>query len=601
LKLNAKPLSSASIASLFSALMTFVVYLPSLHNDFVTWDDSLYILGNEHIKKLNLTFIRWAFVDFHTGNWHPLTWISHALDYAVWGPNPFGHHLTSIIIHSINAFLVTLLAITLVEKHSGQERCESYERTSMPKIPVLITGIVTGLLFGIHPLHVESAVWISERKDVLYSFFFLLALLEYIRYASCIGVQDSDGEIHQRALRAYVSALLLFILAAISKAMSITFPVILIIVDWYPLRRLRTAEERGRAFFEKIPFILISLLLACIAIFAQSTAHAFPLEEYPIPLRFRVMNAAKSIMAYLIHMVLPRDLIPLYPHPFFGNPVFTSPQYIVPVIAVMSISVCSFLFVKRNKLWFAVWASYVVMLLPVLGLIQVGAQGMADRYTYLPSVGPFLVIGLATGWVGERIVAGGEKKTAWATLMIALCLIAILLSSVTIKQIHIWKNGVTLWGHELAVLNKQSSQSFFVYWTAYIGSGQAHVKNGSFENAVDDYSKAILIKRNAEIYQQRANAYIKMGKYEEAIEDITSAISMDPKSAVLYYNRGTAYAKHGSFSEAVDDLSKAISLSTVPNADYYRNRGIALKKLGRLKAGQSDLIVARKLRMRSQE
>jgi tetratricopeptide (TPR) repeat protein len=153
-----------------------------------------------------------------------------------------------------------------------------------------------------------------------------------------------------------------------------------------------------------------------------------------------------------------------------------------------------------------------------------------------------------------------------------------------------------LWGHELDILNKKASQDLFVVWTAHVGSGQAHMRNGSPEKAIDDYSKAILIKTDAEILQQRANSYAKLGRFEEAIQDITSAILMDPKSAILYYNRGTAYAKRGSFSEAIADLSKAISLSTEPNADYYMNRGNALKKLGRLDAGERDLIEAKTIK-----
>jgi tetratricopeptide (TPR) repeat protein len=187
--------------------------------------------------------------------------------------------------------------------------------------------------------------------------------------------------------------------------------------------------------------------------------------------------------------------------------------------------------------------------------------------------------------------------------MISLCMLAILVSSLTIKQIHLWKDGATLWGHELDILNKRASRDYFVILTAYAQSGLAHTVNGSYENAVDDFSKAILIKSDADLLQQRAIAFAKLGRLEEAIQDLTSAISMDPKSttlATLYYNRGTAYAKRGSFSEAIDDLSKAISLSTKPDADHYMNRGNALKKLGRFDEGERDLVEAKKIRMRNE-
>jgi len=597
MQLNIKPSSRPYAVSLLSALVTFIVYLPSLQNDFVTWDDTLYVLNNEHIKSLDLNFILWSLTDLHSGNWHPLTWVSHAFDYAVWGLNPFGHHLTSILFHALNTFLVTLLAVRLIETYRTNKYHGDHDGTSMSQTPVLLAGIVTGLLFGLHPLHVESVAWISERKDVLYAFFFLLALLQYIRYVSERDASSPSRGIHESAQRTYVSAFLLFFLAAISKPMAITFPVVLLILDWFPLQRLRTADGRRRAVLDKIPFIIISLVLAGIALFAQKTAHAFPLRLLPISLAMRIMNAAKALVEYLIHMVLPFDLMPLYPHPYWVDPVLTSPQYLLPAIAVVLISACSIILLKRQKLWFAVWTTYVIMLLPVLGIIQVGAQGMADRYTYLPSVGPFLIIGIAIGWTGERINASHVKKTARAALMIALCIFALLVSRATIKQIRIWKDGVTLWGHELDTLNKNGfTGHIFVIRQAYSGIGFAHMINGSYESAIDAFSQAIILKPDAEYHQQRAIAYAKLVRFEEAIQDFTMAISLDTKNAVLYYNRGTAYAKRGLFPEAVADLTKAISMSTVPNADYYMNRGNAFKKLGRLDEGERDVMEANRIK-----
>ncbi len=408
----------------------------------------------------------------------------------------------------------------------------------------------------------------------------------------------SSHDMHENARRSYMVAFYLFLLAAISKPMAITFPVVLLILDWFPLQRLQTSDGRRMAVVEKTPFIMVSLALAGMAFYAQKSAHAMP-EHFRIPLVMKIMNAVKALIDYLIHMVLPFDLMPFYPHPYWVDPVLTSPQYLLPALAVVLISICSIILIKKQPLWFAIWASYVIMLLPVLGIVQVGAHGMADRYTYLPSVGPFMVIGIATGWAAGRIVASGIKKSAWPSLIIAVGLFTVLVSSITIKQIQVWKNGITLWSHELDILEKTSSQDIFVIGTAYSGKGLAHMMSGSYEDAVDDYSKTILLIPNVEYHQERAIAYAKLGRLEEALQDFTSAISLDPTSASLYYNRGTAYAKRGSFSEAIDDLSKAISLSTEPNADYYLNRGNALKKLGRLDEGERDIIAARKLNRRS--
>jgi hypothetical protein len=457
---------------------------------------------------------------------------------------------------------------------------------------VLLAGIVTGVLFGLHPIHVESVAWISERKDVLYSFFFLLALLEYIRYVSALETSSLSPGVYDSIQCKYISVFLLFLLAVISKPMAITLPMLMLILDWFPLQRLQTTIGRRRAVLEKIPFFIISVMLSYLAVFAQKMAHAVA-ERDPIPLPARIMNAAKALVEYLIHMVWPVDLMPLYPHPYWENPVLTSPQYLMPAVTVVFISVCCVLLIKRQKLWFAVWASYLILLLPVLGIIQIGAQGMADRYTYLPSVGPCLIIGIASGRVGGKILSSDATKTAWAVFMSMLCIFTVFLSSATIKQIHVWKDGVTLWEYELDLLKKKYQKSSFVIWTAYVGNGHAQMRKGNLEGAIQSFSEAILMQTDKDVaydhYQQRAIAYARLGRLEEAIQDFTTAISMKPAMAVLYYNRGTAFAKRGSLTEAVADLTKAISMSTVPNADYFMNRGNALKKLGRLEEGESDI------------
>lgn len=595
MKLNIKIPSNPYAVSLISALVTFIVYLPSLMNDFVTWDDNLYIYDNEHIKSLSLDLVKWSLSDFHSGNWHPLTWVSHAFDYAVWGMNPSGHHLTSVLFHALNTFLVTLLAVRLIETYRTSKDHED-QGFSMSHTSVLLAGIVTGLLFGLHPLHVESVAWISERKDVLYSFFFLLALLEYIRYVSELEVSDPASGIYGGVRSKYFSVFFLFIFAVISKPMAVTFPAILLILDWFPLRRLQTAAGRRRAVLEKIPFFVTTMVLTGMAFIAQKTAHAVA-ERLPIPLFVRIMNAFKAIIDYLINMAWPVDLMPLYPHPYWENPVATSPQYTIPALIFVGITACCITLIKRQKMWLATWASYVFMLFPVLGIIQLGAQGMADRYTYLPSVGPFLIIGIVAGSVRERIVASDVSKTAWATGIAAFCIVIVLLSSATIKQIHVWKNGVTLWSHEIDTLKKKSSTNVFAFWTAYGGLGYAHMRKENYESAINDFSEVILLKPDdIGAYQQRGIAHARLGRIEDAIRDFSSAISINSDMPQLYYNRGTAFARQGSFEKTVQDMTKAISISKKPRAEYYLNRGLALKKLGRLKEGERDITEASKLR-----
>jgi hypothetical protein len=231
---------SLLIVSFLISLITILVYLPALQNDFVNWDDNEYLYENPYIQSFNLTSIKWMLTSFHAANWHPLTWLSHTIDYAIWGLNPMGHHLTSIIFHGLNTFLVVILIGNLI----NLARNNNKQNTS------LIVGAVTGVLFGLHPIHVESVVWASERKDVLCAFFFLLSILAYLRYTSAL----------KRKAGLYVSCLVFFMLSLMSKPMAVTLPIVLLILDVYPLRRmkLRNITDSWRVIGEKVPFFVLS-------------------------------------------------------------------------------------------------------------------------------------------------------------------------------------------------------------------------------------------------------------------------------------------------------------------------------------------------------
>jgi hypothetical protein len=600
MNLNVIKPASAHIVSLVTAIITFIVYLPSLLNDFVTWDDNLYIYENDHIKTFDFAFLKWAFSDFHTGNWHPLTWLSHAIDYAVWGLNPVGHHLTSVLFHASNTYLVTLLAVWLIETYRSKSDHGNHELSLSPK-SVLVAGSVAGLLFGLHPLHVESVAWISERKDVLCSFFFLLGLLEYIRYASALEEPNPVRHTLSSVRCRYCTVFILFVLAVVSKPMAITFPAVLLILDWFPLQRLRTTEGRKRAVMEKMPFFIAAMAFAGTAFIAQKSALAVA-DRNPIPVAAKIMNAAKAIIDYLLNMAWPTDLMPFYPHPYWENPDLTSTIYTLPALTIVFISAfCIVMIIKRQQLWLAVWAGYLIMLLPVLGIIQLGAQGMADRYTYLPSLGPFIMVGIAAGFAGEEIIQNA-RKTAFVSLLAALGVFIILLPNATNRQIHVWENGVTLWTHEINMLRKKSSASAFAYRTAYDGLGYANMRNKNYEQAITDFSNVILFKPDdVGAYQQRAIAHARLGNLEKAIKDFSSAIAINPDISQLYYNRGTAFAGQGRFSEAVQDMTKAITISSKTHPEYYLNRGLALKKLGRIKEGDRDIAEAGNLKNRSFE
>ncbi|NOX97016.1 MAG: hypothetical protein GXO98_02935, partial [Nitrospirae bacterium] len=269
------------IVGLLIALTTLLVYLPTLNNNFVNWDDGEYVYDNPHIQSLDPELLKWTFTSFYAGNWHPLTWLSHALDYALWGLNPRGHHLTAIIFHSLNTFLVFILLIRLLvpfRKKTGKR-----ERTSLLKEPslgkALAAGAITALLFGLHPLHVESVAWVAERKDVLYAFFTLLSLLSYLRYISPLSSLP-------RRSTFYGLSLFLFALALMSKPMAVTLPVVLVILDIYPLERLNlkaAGPAQRKVWIEKLPFLGLSLVSSIITIVAQRAGGAVaPLKYWPL-------------------------------------------------------------------------------------------------------------------------------------------------------------------------------------------------------------------------------------------------------------------------------------------------------------------------------
>jgi len=422
------------IVAILAALITVLVYLPALNNGFVNWDDYEYICENRYIRSIDFEFLKWVFTSFHDCTWYPLTWLSHTVDYAIWGLNPVGHHLSSILLHGLNTFLVVLLIIRLVKAVKPEDKSN--------QLPgYLIAGLATGLLFGLHPLHVESVAWVSERKDVLYSSFFLLSFLTYLKYTS-------TSQQKQKIL-GYILCLLFFIMSLMSKPMAVTLPVVLLIVDIYPLGRLNLKsglKAQKELLIEKIPFFVMSIVSSIVTVIAQQTGGAVtPLEKHLFI--DRILVALRGLGFYLSKMVWPTDLCPLYPYP--SKISFLSLQFIGSFILVLSITALCIKSWNRHKTLPAIWAYYVVTLLPVLGIIRVGEQAAADRYTYLPSLGPFLLVGLAAAYIWKRLNIKLHFSTYMRPcIMILPALIMGLLAVVTVKQIGIWKDSLT-WNHML--------------------------------------------------------------------------------------------------------------------------------------------------------
>ena len=529
------------IIAVIVAVGVFCIYLPALQNGFTNFDDNGYVTENDHIRPFGAVTVQWAFTQFYAGNWHPLTWISHGIDVALWDLNPTGHHLSNNILHALNTFLVILLMARLTRIAASKLPVLRDERA------VLIAAATTGILFGIHPLHVESVAWISERKDLLCGLFFLLSLLAYAGYAEAApGDESPSGKYRSRN---FLLTLLFFFLAILSKPMAITLPVILLVLDWYPFDRVRNLATLRSALVEKIPFLLISLASAVVTILAQRSEGALA-SLVQIPFVFRLFVSIKVLILYLGKMVLPIHLVPFYPYPRM-----LSPDFLLPILFAIAISIAAFRYARKNRLWLTVWSIYVIMLLPVIGIVQVGGQSMADRYTYLPSIGPFFLVGLGASRIYQKCRGARDRLVLplSALSLVVGALVILTLSMRTIKQIGIWNNNITLWSYAI----EQDPDNGL----AYNQRGLHYGHEGEFEKALEDFQKAAQFSpRDYNVRNNLGVTLHRLGKYVDAMKEYTVSIEINPNNADAIGNRGLIYLKVGDVQSAVIDFQRSCEL-----------------------------------------
>ncbi len=554
----------AGIVSLFA----FLAFLPALHNGFVNWDDIDYVTGNPHIRTLNLEFFRWAFLDFYAANWHPLTWMTHAADYAVWGLDPLGHHLSSAIFHAVNAFLVVVLVARLLDawKRTAIEADRQMFRNGRTG---LLAAAVTGLLFSLHPLHVESVAWVSERKDLLCAFFFLPSLLSYMSYGSC----KTHREKH------YFLSLFFFVLALLSKPMAVSLPVVLLLLDWYPLMRIQTLRTFLSVLVEKIPFAALSLLSSGMTVLAQKSGGALATEEF-VPLSARLIAVPYALVEYLRKMILPTDLLPFYAYP--RNMSASSLRFIFPILLVAGITLACVVAARRQRLLAAVWCYYVVTLVPVLGIVKVGSQMMADRYTYLPAIGPFLLLGVFAAWISEKLNVPGRRALLFRIGGgAAVALLVASLSYLTIEQTRIWRNSLSLWNF---AVEREPEEVSLVYYNR----GYAFDELGMTGKAMSDFNRAIALNpSDYRAYIKRGLIFDREGRLDEAISDLDTAVRLKPLSNLAHVSRGILYGKAGLPDKAADDFSKSIEIDQ-RNFAVYNDRGFSYFLAGKYDLALQD-------------
>lgn len=532
------------IVSFLCSFATLMAYLPALQNGFVNFDDNAYVYENALIKSLDWPFIRDSFLGFHYLNWHPMTMISYAADYRLWGLDPFGFHLTNVLLHSSNTFMAGITTALLIKAEGAQR----------PPVFVFTATGVSALLFGLHPLHVESVAWISERKDVLSGFFFLLAAISYLRYA-----------VSAKKSLYYASTLVFSFLSMTSKPIAVTLPIVFLILDYYPLRRplaFRTAA------LEKIPFAALSCLTAVMTALAQTTAGAFTSG-----LLERVLVSARAYVFYLWKTIVPIDLAPFYP--IAPKPGLASPEYLFSVLVLLGLA--AFCVISRERrLWTAAFAFYLATLLPAIGVIQISSHMAADRYMYLPSLALFVLAGGAAGRL-----AGAPGKARLYVIVPALAIFA-LLAFASNRQIAVWKDSVALWTHE--------AEKYPYVFLAYNNRAVAYTQKGRYMEAIEDLKKSISLSPDfIPAYLNLADAFKKTGRKDLAAEVYSAGIETTG-NAELLYERGLNYNSMGEYAKAAEDFSAVLSRGIHVNSLIYR--AAALIRLGDTGRASDDLLAA---------
>ena len=591
----ARLLSHPAIVSLLLAAATLAVFYPALRHQFVSFDDPDYVTANTHVKGgLTGEDMAWAFRAGHASNWHPLTWMSHQLDVQLYGLNPAGHHLTSLLFHALN----TILLFILLRRLTG----------------ALGRSAFVAALFALHPLHVESVAWISERKDVLSAFFFLLTLMAYVNYVTSSAWRMSrEGEKSEdrnpksegnpkteirsgefgvgrsmfgvRGLQRsfwYALALVLFALGLMSKPMLVTTPFVLLLLDYWPLQRLQLKTQDSRLktllplLLEKLPFLLLSIISCLVTVLVQKQAIQ-PLAN--LSLGVRVGNALLAYVRYLGKTLWPLNLATPYPHP--GHWPLASVLLAAALLAGLTLAA---LWLRRKYPFaFTGWFWFLGMLVPVIGVVQVGEQSMADRYTYLPLIGIFIIL----AW-GVRLNRG--------LLMLVAALVLLACAARTRDQLRSWKDSESLYRHAVAV----SSKNFIAYYNL----GSWLDSEGRIDEALTNYFKAVEMQPHypdplnnigcslanrkqfadaipyfeaalrskpgfTSAHQNLANSLREMKRFDEAIPHFQAVVKEKPEDTSALNGLGNALASQGQFAEAAQYYEASLRVKPDQVAAHY--------------------------------
>ena len=509
-------------------VLTIICFIPDLRNGFLDWDDYGYILENTQIRSFSAETIRWSFLEFYCNYWAPLTWLSLAVDYAFWGLNPVGYHLTNNLLHALNSGMFFFISFQTLHQYVANRRTEQSSPTFLTPANILYCALVAALMFALHPLRVESVAWITERKDVLSMFFGLLAVLAYLRHVRTARM-DADrpfpGPLFLSSA-SYWLMLACYILSLCSKAMFITLPVVLLVLDWFPLRRI-SRDRLNEILVEKIPLLMLAGLASVITAQAMAVTSKSLAE---INLVTRVAIAFKSLMAYLWMLVWPVSISPAYLHP--GNVSYISFEFIASFLLVLTITAICMVWAQRRPVFLAAWLLFLIMLLPVLGFTQNGPQAMAARFTYLPGMPAALVAALGITALKDRF---SSLPRAVVLVHAGVATLLVWYSIISVRDIGFWKDDVTLWSR---VIELQQSQKI---GKPYFQRALAHSARGDYPKALDDINVAFSIAESKkyrglhELHAARARILKGLGDRDAAIAEYGKAIESAVPPIPQYY------------------------------------------------------------------
>lgn len=570
---SSPPIPSLLRSPVFLSLILFagvlMLYVPALDSSFVNYDDPAYVTSNSHVLQgLSWSNVAWAFRATTEANWHPLTWLSHMADVQLFGLNPRGHHLTSVLLHGCNVVLLFFI----LRRATG----------------CLIRSVVVAGLFAFHPLNVECVAWVAERKSVLSMFFLLLVLVAYGSYA------------RQKSIGRYALVLALFALGLAAKPMVVTLPVLLLLWDYWPLRRIGSESEGSvehsmpLLVVEKVPLYALAVASSWVTLHAQRSGGALGMAE-SLPLASRLENAIYSYAAYVGKGIWPSRLAVFYPHPENSLGAW---KVLAAAIVVVSITVAAWRYRAQRRYLLTGWLWYLAALVPMIGIVQVGRQAMADRYAYLPFVGLFII----AVWCCAESFASLQVS---AVVQIAIAAaVVVSYASVACFQINYWHNSYSLFAHALQV-TRRNGIAEDNFGAALMEMGRPDLAQPHFEAAAEfipqlstahynlavleqqqnhpdaarrEYERALKYSSDAtEIAQSHSNLgflLLKLNDMQGAIEQFDGALQINPGKQNSFLGRGIAEYRQGNLNAAVADLSHASQIAPLAQANFWLGRAL---------------------------